>query len=73
MREPNLSEPARRLLTADEVAERWQVGRSHVYALVRAGKIPTVAIGRYYRFRLEDLEEWERRGGTEELYSERRD
>jgi excisionase family DNA binding protein len=54
-----------RLLTADDVAERWQVSRSQVYALVRAGKLPTVAIGRYYRFRLDALIEWEQHGGTE--------
>jgi len=57
--------PARgNLLTAEEVAARWQVSRSQVYALVRSGKIPTVVIGRYYRFRLDALEEWELAGGT---------
>jgi excisionase family DNA binding protein len=73
MTEPNASQRPGRLLTADDVAERWQVSRSQVYALARAGKVPTVAIGRYYRFRLEELEEWERRGGTDELYSKRKD
>jgi hypothetical protein len=38
--------------------------RSQAHALVRAGKIPTVAIGPYYRFRLDGLIEWERQGGT---------
>ncbi|HTQ69654.1 MAG TPA: helix-turn-helix domain-containing protein [Solirubrobacteraceae bacterium] len=73
MTEANPCERPARLLTVEEVAERWQVAASQVYALVRAGKVPTVSIGRYYRFRLEDLEGWERRGGTEEIYSERRD
>jgi excisionase family DNA binding protein len=46
------------------------VSRSHVYALVRAAKIPTVVIGRYYRFRLDALVEWEQRGGTRMLRSD---
>lgn len=48
-----------RLLTADELAERWQVAKGHVYALTRRGQIPTVKLGRYYRYRLEAIEEWE--------------
>jgi excisionase family DNA binding protein len=71
VRPPNPHKNANRLLTADEVAERWQVSRSHVYALVRAAKIPTVAVGRYYRFRLDALVEWEERGGTRMLRSNR--
>jgi excisionase family DNA binding protein len=41
------------LLTADELAERWQVPKAHVYALTRRGEIPTVKLGRYYRYRLD--------------------
>lgn len=48
-----------RLLTADELAERWQVSKAQVYRLARDGRIPTVAIGRYYRFRLASVEAWE--------------
>jgi excisionase family DNA binding protein len=48
-----------RLLTAEELAERWQVAKAHVYRLAREGRIPTVAIGRYYRFRLSSIEAWE--------------
>jgi len=67
----DLAENPNRLLTADDVAERWQVSRSQVYGLVRAGKIPTVAIGRYYRFRLDALVEWEQQGGTRSAVSGR--
>jgi excisionase family DNA binding protein len=38
---------AGRLLTADDLAERWQVKASHVYRLTRAGALPTVRLGRY--------------------------
>lgn len=48
------------LLTADDLAERWQVSRAQVYRLARDGHLPTVTIGRYYRFRPEAIESWER-------------
>ena len=50
---------ASRLLTADQLAERWQVPKTQVYRLAREGRLPTVTIGRYYRFRLETIEAWE--------------
>ena len=49
-----------RLLTAAELAARWQVEKSHVYRLTRTGQVPTVRIGRYYRYRLEAIESFER-------------
>lgn len=55
---------AGRLLTATELAERWQVPTSWVYAATRSGRIPTVHLGRYYRYRLVDLEVFEAEGGA---------
>lgn len=52
------------LLTAEQVAERWQVPRAQVYRLARDGRLPAVAIGRYYRFELAALEAWEHAGGS---------
>ena len=49
-----------RLLTAEELAARWQVEKGHVYRLTRTGQVPTVRIGRYYRYRLEAIESFER-------------
>jgi excisionase family DNA binding protein len=43
----------------------WQVAKSQVYRLAREGRLPAVAIGRYYRFRLAALIEWEQNGGGE--------
>lgn len=48
------------LLTAEQLAERWQVPMSHVYRLAREGRIPVVKLGRYYRFRLDAIEAFER-------------
>lgn len=47
------------VLTADQLAGRWQVPKSHVYRLTREGMIPTVKLGRYYRYRLDVIERWE--------------
>jgi excisionase family DNA binding protein len=47
------------LLTAEQLAERWQVPKSHVYRLTRDSAIPTVKLGRYYRYRLDAIERFE--------------
>jgi excisionase family DNA binding protein len=47
------------LLTAEQLAARWQVPKSHVYRLSREGRIPTVELGRYRRFRLDAIERFE--------------
>ena len=46
------------LLTAEQLAERWQVPKSHVYRLTR-GRDPAVRLGRYYRYRLDEIEAFE--------------
>jgi excisionase family DNA binding protein len=55
---------AARLLTAAQVAERWQVPASQVYRLAREGRLASVAIGRYRRYRLEAVEAFELEGGA---------
>ena len=54
----------RRLLTAEDLAERWQVPVSQVYRLTRDGRLPVVRLGRYYRYRLEAVEGFEAGGGV---------
>ena len=46
------------LLTAAEVAELLGVRTSWVYEQSRAGRIPTVTLGRYRRYRREAIEAW---------------
>jgi excisionase family DNA binding protein len=53
-----------RLLTAEDLAARWQVPCSHVYRLARDGKLPVVRLGRYRRFRLAEIEAFEASGGV---------
>ena len=57
---------ASQLLTAAELAARWQIKQSTVYALTRSGTIPTVRLGsRLYRYRLAAIEAYEAAGGGE--------
>jgi excisionase family DNA binding protein len=63
---PERQNPApgpRSLLTAADLAARWQVPESHVYRLTRSGVLPVVRLGRYYRYRVDVIEEWELAGG----------
>ena len=46
------------LLTADEVAKLLGVPKSWVYEQSREGRIPTVTLGRYRRYRREAIEAW---------------
>jgi len=46
------------LLNAQEVAAMLGVPASWVYSQTRAGRIPTVKLGRYYRYRREAIEAW---------------
>ena len=46
------------LLTAAEVAALLGVPKSWVYEQSRAGRIPTVTLGRYRRYRAEAIAAW---------------
>ena len=52
------------ILTAEQLADRWQVPTSQVYRLTRDGRLPVVRLGRYYRYRLDAVEDFERGGGA---------
>ena len=55
---------ADRLLTAGELAERWQVPKAQVYRLTREGRIPAVRLGRYYRYARAAIASFEAAGGA---------
>jgi excisionase family DNA binding protein len=46
------------LLTADQVGQLLGVPKSWVYEQSRKGRIPTVTLGRYRRYRAEAIERW---------------
>lgn len=50
---------ANQLMTAQQLADRWQVPKGHVYRLTRQGEIPVVRLGRYFRYRIDAIERWE--------------
>jgi excisionase family DNA binding protein len=52
------------LLTADELAQRWQVPKAQVYRLTREGLIPAVRLGRYYRYARTAIASFEAAGGA---------
>ncbi len=47
-----------KLLAAEDVAELLGVPKSWVYEQSRLGRIPTVELGRYKRYRREAIDEW---------------
>jgi len=53
-----------RLLTAEELATRWQVPTSQVYRLTREGRLEAVELGRYRRYSLDAVQQFESNGGT---------
>jgi excisionase family DNA binding protein len=54
-RPPSGSEP---LLEAGDVAQWLGVTVSWVYAETRAGRIPHITVGRFYRYRRTSIERW---------------
>lgn len=59
--QPRRSRPPRgseELLDAAGVADWLAVTTAWVYAQTRAGRIPCVRLGRYYRYRRSTLERW---------------
>ncbi len=56
--EPKLPAMDNKLLTAQEVAALLGVEPSWVYAQTRSGSIPTVRLGRYYRYCRAAIDEW---------------
>jgi len=61
------------LMTASQVAERWQVAVDAVYRPSQRGALPCVRVGRYVRFRPESVERFEREGGYEAQSEEARE
>jgi predicted DNA-binding transcriptional regulator AlpA len=62
-----------RLMTASDLADRWQVKKSLVYQLSRTGQIPTIRLGeRYVRFSIDAIREFESTGGTQAVAPTRR-
>lgn len=59
------SAPAPLFLTPKELAARWRLALASVYRLKDAGQLPYYQIGGAVRFRLADVEAYEREGYSE--------
>lgn len=57
-----------RALTPMQVADRWQCSERKIYYMVASGALPAFNLaGKLLRLRLEDVEEFERCGGSRGL------
>lgn len=45
-------------LTTDEVLDYLQINLRTVYRLIKAGKLPAIRVGRQWRFRKKDIDNW---------------
>jgi hypothetical protein len=64
---------AAKALTAEQLAERWQVDRNTIYVKIREGSLPTLALFGKPRIPLQAIEEIEYCGTDKnETYKERR-
>jgi excisionase family DNA binding protein len=61
-RKPSPEKP--KVVNLEEVAAYLHVHRSTIYRLLRQGKLPGFRIGSDWRFNLEEIDRWRRRGGT---------
>ena len=57
------------VLTPAQLAEYLSLGRDKVYAMLAAGELPAVKLGRTYRTPRRALEEWLERQAAESLTS----
>ena len=47
-----------KLMTVEQIAEYLQVDEYTIYAWARKGKMPAFKVGRFWRFRTEDIDKW---------------
>ncbi len=52
-------------LTPKELAERFRISERQVTHLARSRILPAIKIGKLWRFRISDIEEWERDQGID--------
>jgi excisionase family DNA binding protein len=58
--EPNLPEP---WVTVDDVAKHLGVVKDSIYRWIERRGLPAQRLGRLWKFKLSEVDEWVRRGG----------
>jgi len=51
-------------MTAAQLGQRWSVPTSQIYRLTRDGRVPSIRLGRYVRYAVTAIEDFERGGGA---------
>jgi excisionase family DNA binding protein len=64
MANPSSGEQLSTFLTTQEVLDCLKVTARTIYRLIKAGDLPAIRIGRQWRFRRSDLNEWLNRQHT---------
>jgi excisionase family DNA binding protein len=54
----SVSERQHELLTVREIADAMRVSTMTVYRLIRAGSLPAIRVGKHFRIRARDLDEY---------------
>ncbi len=52
------------ILTAEEICQYLKIPRSTLYKLISDKKIPAFRVGRHWRFKKEEIEEWVEKQGN---------
>ena len=60
-------------LTPKDIAHRYQISERQVTHLARIRYLPGIRIGKLWRFREDDIEEWEKRQRVQDEISQRVD
>lgn len=56
------SSPMDKWLTLEQIAEYLQMSTSSIYKMAQACKIPAYKIGRQWRFKKEEIDQWIEKG-----------
>lgn len=56
--EDHVAKSSDQFKTVDDVARKFNVPKSWIYVAVASGKLPHVRIGKYVRFRPDDIESY---------------
>lgn len=59
-------EDAKRWLTVEQISDHLQVSKETIYRWLDKGQIPAHKIGRQWRFQIEEVDEWIRKGEATE-------
>ena len=51
-------------LTLEEAAKHLKIGKSTIYRLAREGDLPAHRMGRLWKFKKDEVDEWVKAGGA---------